>query len=752
MKKWIVLLTALLAIGMIFWSCSEDSTTEPEPDQTVGGSVTIPDSMTYNEISVVSGTDSTTISSDGGFQIIPTGIVYAVNKETNEMIYMTILPAGYDGTETKGSIQLNSLETAVSLVYLSLGITGWRPDLFVSSAESFTNFKNFISSKESTQALADGIESVVKEFGELSFTALSDILIINATEEITGCAEDILEPLIEEPSIILALEGAENQYSIFAPYLEYNTLSGLGDFKVEIDNAVWLADENMWELECTVYNGTPQYYSATSGYYDEATNKIIYDKTSIRNLLLPYNTSSFYKDFSSCEGFGKFITDVRNIASYGFEGLYCSTRNFTKNKIKVKVNKENDLLVLFNSQASIRLEILTMLQLSLNLTKNLAGLITQTLEAVNPGEDSEEKKTTVRDIFEGFVTELLQNGQMDAYILDGSLNLTKENFKEVSIFILNEFKDYITKDGSEKLTKLIGVNGLSEFVNVETILKEHNKATKLIEKVAKFTASTLDVYMVGYEWTRAYNGFYFKLNFDEYYELSPLPGTTSELAEGKPTISFSDEIDINVNHNCTIKGIGPIPQGSEDTFPLTPENVSYEFQSDKIVGIIFDKHEFNDGWDYEITIESGAIVDRNGVDFPGIPADNWTFTVGDPTPNTQPVINSLTANPGTVLQNGTSTLTCDATDADGDYLTYSWSATGGSITGTSSSEIWTAPSTVGSYTITCTVDDGTDSVSDTATITVHDGTTPVLFSYKAVHLQWATISARVTHLNFRYTV
>ena len=99
-------------------------------------------------------------------------------------------------------------------------------------------------------------------------------------------------------------------------------------------------------------------------------------------------------------------------------------------------------------------------------------------------------------------------------------------------------------------------------------------------------------------------------------------------------------------------------------------------------------------------------------------SETKTITVTD-TPNNPPVINSLTANPTSVNSGETSTFTCDATDADiGGVLTYSWSATGGTITGTSSSETWTAPATVGTYTITCTVSDGTDIVSDDESITV----------------------------------
>ena len=56
--------------------------------------------------------------------------------------------------------------------------------------------------------------------------------------------------------------------------------------------------------------------------------------------------------------------------------------------------------------------------------------------------------------------------------------------------------------------------------------------------------------------------------------------------------------------------------------------------------------------------------------------------------------------------NQSTVITCSASDPDGDPLTYTWSKTGGTITGTSSAITWTAPATAGTYTITCTISDG----------------------------------------------
>ncbi len=68
-------------------------------------------------------------------------------------------------------------------------------------------------------------------------------------------------------------------------------------------------------------------------------------------------------------------------------------------------------------------------------------------------------------------------------------------------------------------------------------------------------------------------------------------------------------------------------------------------------------------------------------------------------------MNILTADPTSIEVNGTTTITVDAVDPDGDTLTYNWSATDGTIDGTGNSVTYTAPATLGTYTITVVVSD-----------------------------------------------
>ncbi|MBI4685680.1 MAG: carboxypeptidase regulatory-like domain-containing protein [Nitrospirae bacterium] len=74
--------------------------------------------------------------------------------------------------------------------------------------------------------------------------------------------------------------------------------------------------------------------------------------------------------------------------------------------------------------------------------------------------------------------------------------------------------------------------------------------------------------------------------------------------------------------------------------------------------------------------------------------------------NQNPAISVLTANPLTINAGATSTITCNASNPDGDLLSYFWTPLVGSISGSGSTVTWTAPSAAGTYTVTCSVSDG----------------------------------------------
>jgi len=109
--------------------------------------------------------------------------------------------------------------------------------------------------------------------------------------------------------------------------------------------------------------------------------------------------------------------------------------------------------------------------------------------------------------------------------------------------------------------------------------------------------------------------------------------------------------------------------------------------------------------------------------------------------NEPPAIISLGAQPNSVIPSGSCQITCHAIDPDDDELSYSWSASGGSISGTGATVNWTAPDSGGSYKVTVTVTDsrGGEAMSQ---VTVTVGAPPIVTSLVAA-ADWITPSGSV---------
>jgi len=74
--------------------------------------------------------------------------------------------------------------------------------------------------------------------------------------------------------------------------------------------------------------------------------------------------------------------------------------------------------------------------------------------------------------------------------------------------------------------------------------------------------------------------------------------------------------------------------------------------------------------------------------------------------NESPAITSLVADADWILPLGSLQVACTASDPDGDNLTYEWTVTAGSISGTGAVVNWTAPQEVGIHNVTVVVKDG----------------------------------------------
>jgi len=111
--------------------------------------------------------------------------------------------------------------------------------------------------------------------------------------------------------------------------------------------------------------------------------------------------------------------------------------------------------------------------------------------------------------------------------------------------------------------------------------------------------------------------------------------------------------------------------------------------------------------------------------------------------NHRPAITSLEAEPERVIPSGSCQIVCNASDRDGDELSYNWSAGEGEINGEGATVTWTAPDPEGSYNVTVTVSDGRGGEdTDYVIITVRTNKPPTITNLVA-DADWTTPSGSI---------
>jgi hypothetical protein len=97
------------------------------------------------------------------------------------------------------------------------------------------------------------------------------------------------------------------------------------------------------------------------------------------------------------------------------------------------------------------------------------------------------------------------------------------------------------------------------------------------------------------------------------------------------------------------------------------------------------------------------------------------------TVNYRPIITSLEAEAPWTAPLSSLQVTCNASDPEGDELSYEWSASGGNITGTGAAVNWIAPEEVGMYDITVVVNDSLGAnATGLITLIASNGPPPVI--------------------------
>jgi hypothetical protein len=92
--------------------------------------------------------------------------------------------------------------------------------------------------------------------------------------------------------------------------------------------------------------------------------------------------------------------------------------------------------------------------------------------------------------------------------------------------------------------------------------------------------------------------------------------------------------------------------------------------------------------------------------------------------NKTPVITTFTAVPPVVSAGGYSNITCIASDPEGKMVSYTWTATGGTVSGIGSIVSWVAPNVSGTFSVEVAVSDGEGGVTNSSISVAVSGATP----------------------------
>lgn len=173
----------------------------------------------------------------------------------------------------------------------------------------------------------------------------------------------------------------------------------------------------------------------------------------------------------------------------------------------------------------------------------------------------------------------------------------------------------------------------------------------------------------------------------------PAPAPPTPGGNQPPVVSSlaAAQMSVYPNGNTEIRCDASDPNGDQVSFKWACTGGSFT----RVGSIVTWKApEAYGTYDVTVTVEDGK---------GGSAQASLTMTVGA---NQNPLISSLVANPSGILYGSSTTITCIATDPDGDVVTYSWSPSGGSVTGVGEKVTWIAPNKGGDFSITVIVSDG----------------------------------------------
>jgi hypothetical protein len=558
-------------ILLITFSCDKDDNVSSEieiPDNYVNGIVEIPTNYNSTDIQVLSNGERFEVSEDGSFNIPSSDIIYAVNKNTEEVIFFTYVSDNLAGRSSNGNLNpnytLNAEETALSLGISFFSISSYYPTASNYEAE-ITALKILIRQSGVFDSLVEAIQENVEGF--ISITAIQEL--IDLYNDFYECGGQIFEVLndtsdLDEATIQQSTPNSD------VPYIEY-TSSPNGTLKVNLDNSQFNTETNKWDIDVTLFNSTPMYLGMTLGSGTDNTG-YTFDSENLENVIKPYNASEFNKGFTDCSTQTNWLIDFKHLCKGEFTEFINSTNFYTENSFSFSLDNSNNKLIVFSPQQSNRLKLLNITQV---IIKQM-GAIKKMFSIVSDAPDDENN--LIKELTNDFVEDIISKDEIQSKLLTFTNQATRENFKSLIVEIAIEFRKFVVEnqvDSIKDKIKELALKKLNKPLSALTngLLSE----LKFYEKIISITASELDIYMAIDSWQKYNGGIAFEC---------VLPNS-GNVYQGDVTLSTQQEVeDFGINEYTIIQG--DLNIGTQTNYSIT--DLSFLHSLVEITGVLSIKY------------------------------------------------------------------------------------------------------------------------------------------------------------------
>lgn len=222
---------------------------------------------------------------------------------------------------------------------------------------------------------------------------------------------------------------------------QFKSANPFGQARVE--EGEFNQDTKNWDLNCSIYNALPIYMIVTEAniYNDPISGKLIqkFDKTKLTHVINPFNTSKFYKSFTTIDGVKNFYSEFKQ----RFEGKnwtgFIEDPSHTTNKnsdIELKFSKDHNSLLFISPNQSVRVMII-------NLISQVAAVSELLLTDHSEKKLLKDKKKSLRN---KVIKELITNKELLNQFTLLTTSSSKKNFSKFTTIVFDALIEQISKE------------------------------------------------------------------------------------------------------------------------------------------------------------------------------------------------------------------------------------------------------------------------------------------------------------------